>query len=117
MKTGITTIALIVLAAPAAAQPPDALNEANELALKAAAAQVAACVVQVQTAGGTELIATGRGGTQFRKGVGPTTGLIVSPDGYIISSAFNFANKPAAIFVTVPGHKDRFVAKAVGNDL
>src|SRR5947209_2421131 len=114
----LVAIALFTLAAaPAAAQPPDALNEANELALKDAAAKVAPCVVQVETTGGTELIGTGRGGTQFRKGVGPTTGLIVAPDGYIISSAFNFANKPAAIFVTVPGHKERFVAKAVANDL
>jgi S1-C subfamily serine protease/predicted esterase len=52
----------------------------------------------------------------MRKGVGPTTGLVVAADGYIISSAFNFANKPAAIFVAVPGHKDRFVARVVATD-
>ena len=33
----------------------------------------------------------------IRLGTGPTTGLIVHADGYIISSAFNFANKPQAI--------------------
>ena len=35
----------------------------------------------------------------MRKGVGPTSGLIISADGYVISSAFNFANKPSAIIV------------------
>ena len=46
-----------------------------------------------------------------RKGIGPTTGVIVGADGYIISSAFNFANKPSAILVAVPGHKERYVGK------
>src|SRR5262249_19168025 len=41
---------------------------------------------------------------------------IVSDDGYLISSAFNFANKPSAIFVALPGHKDRLVAKVVATD-
>src|SRR5262249_30150629 len=39
-----------------------------------------------------------------------------APDGYIISSAFNFANKPNAIIVQVPGQKERYVAKVVAND-
>jgi S1-C subfamily serine protease len=50
------------------------------------------------------------------KGVGPTTGVIVSADGYIISSAFNFANKPTAVFVTIPGQKNRLVAKTIATD-
>jgi len=51
----------------------------------------------------------------MRKGAGPTTGLVVSTDGYIITSAFNFVNKPSAIFVAVPGHK-RQVAKVIATD-
>src|SRR5262249_11704508 len=43
-------------------------------------------------------------------------GLVVSEDGYIISSAFNFANKPTSIFIAVPGQKERFVAKVVATD-
>src|SRR5687768_6429773 len=102
---------LFLIALPAAAQPPDAVNAANEQALKAAAAKAAASVVQIETTGGTEMIGTGRGGAQFRKGVGPTTGLVVGDDGFLISSAFNFANKPAGIFVSVPGRKERYVAR------
>ncbi len=111
----IAAFALLTLAAgPAAAQPPDALNDANEQALKAAVQKVAPCVVQIETSGGTEQI--GSGARPFRKGTGPTTGVVVSPDGYVISSAFNFANKPSAVFVSVPGRKERYVAKTVATD-
>src|SRR5262249_59849676 len=37
-------------------------------------------------------------------------------DGSIIPSTFTFANKPTAIFIAVPGHKDRYVAKEVARD-
>jgi S1-C subfamily serine protease/acetyl esterase/lipase len=92
----------------------DDLASAEEKAVKAAVALVAPSVVQIETSGGTDVIGTGPG--QIRKGVGPTTGLIVAADGYIISSAFNFANKPSAIFVAIPGRKDRLVAKVVATD-
>jgi serine protease Do len=93
------------------------IDDLQEQALKAAAARVAPSIVQIETTGGTEIISAGPRGMQVRKGVGPTTGLIVAQDGYVISSAFNFANKPSAIFVTVPGHKERYVARIVANDL
>jgi S1-C subfamily serine protease/predicted esterase len=93
---------------------PDALNEATEQALRAAALKVAPSIVLIETTGGTEMI--GGGQRQIRKGTGPTTGLVVAADGYVISSAFNFANKPAAVFVTLPGRKDRLVAKQVATD-
>jgi serine protease Do len=92
------------------------LESLQEKAMKAAAAKVAPCVVQIETSGGTDVIGSGLGSPQVRKGTGPTTGLIVAADGYVISSAFNFANKPSAIFVAVPGHKDRLVAKVVATD-
>ncbi|MFL5339519.1 MAG: PDZ domain-containing protein [Gemmataceae bacterium] len=89
------------------------LNEATEKAVKAAVAKVSPCVVQIETSGGAELVGAG----QVRKGVGPTTGVIVSPDGYIITSAFNFSNKPAAVFVSIPNrHKERLVAKTIATD-
>lgn len=88
------------------------LDALQEQAMKAAVLKVAPCVVQVETSGGTDVL---QGGA-IRKGVGPTTGLIIAPDGYIISSAFNFANKPSAIFVQVPGSPTRYVAKAVATD-
>jgi len=97
-------------------QAQEDINDLYEKAAKAAVAKVAPSVVQIETTGGTDIIAVGKQGMQVRKGVGPTTGVIVSGDGYVISSAFNFANKPTAIFVTVPNHKERYVAKIVAND-
>ncbi len=89
------------------------LNEATEKAIREAVAKVGPSIVQIETSGGTELV----GGSRVRKGVGPTTGVIVSPDGYIITSAFNFANKPAAVFVSIPNHnKERLVAKTICTD-
>jgi serine protease Do len=36
---------------------------------------------------------------------GPTTGLVISADGYVLSSAFNFVQQPASILVTLPSGK------------
>ena len=93
----------------------DDLDEEQEKAVKAAVKAVAPSVVKIETSGGTEIVKAGRG-PGVRRGVGPTTGLVVSADGYIISSAFNFANKPAQIRVTVPGLKERKVAHVVATD-
>jgi S1-C subfamily serine protease len=94
------------------------LDELQEQAIKAAVKKAAPWIVQIETTGGTEVIPTGppgRGG-QVRKGVGPTTGVIVSADGFVITSAFNFANKPQKIFVSVPGHKDRYIGEMQATD-
>ncbi len=101
-----------------AAQPPagDDLAGLQEKAMQAAVQKVAPSVVQIETSGGTDLIGSGPRGPQIRKGTGPTTGLIVAADGYVISSAYNFANKPTAIFIDVPGHKDHYPAKVVATD-
>ncbi len=48
-------------------------------------------------------------------GTGPTTGLAVDPRGYIISSAFNFVNKPASILVRLADGQ-RKSAKLVATD-
>ena len=114
-------VAVALVASPSAFAQPKDINEATEKAMKAASAKVAPTIVKIETVGGAEAIGgpkkggpPGAGGV--RKGVGPTTGLIVSADGYIMSSAFNFANKPTDIFVTIPGHPQRLVAKIVAND-
>jgi serine protease Do len=67
------------------AQGTDALENKEEASLKTAADHVAPSVVQIRTIGGLDIVE----GTALADG--PTTGLIISPDGYIISSAFNFA--------------------------
>jgi S1-C subfamily serine protease/predicted esterase len=112
--TWITWLGAVL--SPLWAQTPtaDDLEGALETAMKAAVAKVAPSVVQIETSGGTDVIGAGPQG--LRKGTGPTTGLVVAAEGYIISSAFNFANKPSAIFVAIPGQKERFVAKVVATD-
>jgi serine protease Do len=90
------------------------VNEAYEKAMIAAAKKAAPFIAKIETSGGRDVIGGGPGGG-VRKGVGPTTGLVVDADGYVISSAFNFANKPTDIFVTVPG-QPRLVAKIVASD-
>ncbi|MGH7173262.1 MAG: hypothetical protein ACRELG_23520, partial [Gemmataceae bacterium] len=113
-------LAVLTLTAAPSARAADDLDELQEKAIKAAVRQIAPCVVQIETQGGTELVASGPrrpgGPAGIRLGAGPTTGLIVHADGYVISSAFNFASKPQAIHVTVPGHKERYVAEIVAND-
>jgi S1-C subfamily serine protease/predicted esterase len=103
----------------------DDVNSATEQAMKAASAKVAPTVVKIETAGGAEIIGGGKkgppgapsgGGPAIRKGTGPTTGLIVDPNGYIITSSFNFAHRPTDIFVTIPGTPSRLVAKVVATD-
>ncbi len=120
MRHLLSLAALFALVAGTArgGQPPagDDLEALQERAMKAAVARVAPSVVQIETSGGADLIGTGPRGPQIRKGAGPTTGLIVAADGYIISSAFNFANKPSAIFIAVPGRKERLVAKLIATD-
>ena len=85
--------------------------EATEAALKAAAQAVGPSVVRIETSGGRE----SPGADGVRKGLGPTTGLVVGADGYVLTSTFNFADKPASVFVTVPG-KPRQIAKQVATD-
>jgi serine protease Do len=71
---------------------------------------VAESVAQIRTVGGFERV----GETQVSQG--PTTGLIVSADGYIVSSAFNFAQRPSSILVSLPDGQ-QLPAELVARDL
>ncbi len=86
-------------------------------AFRAAAARVDSSIVSIETYGGVNPKASGRGRNQgIRKpGEGPTTGLVISADGYIITSTFNFVRKPPIITVTL-GNGTRKVAKLLGRD-
>jgi serine protease Do len=77
----------------------DSLNALEEAALREAAESVADSVVQVRTIGGLD-----SDGGSLRID-GPTTGLVVSADGYILSSSFNFTQAPASILVTFASGK------------
>src|SRR5262249_22124500 len=87
----------------------ESLSTREERAMKAAVARVAPSVVRIETVGGLERVG------QVLIGTGPTTGLIVSPEGHIISSAFNFVQKPDSILVTLPDGP-RLAAKLVATD-
>ncbi len=81
------------------ARTDDSLAAQEEAALRSAAEHVAESVVQIRTIGGLDAV----GGTLLPDG--PTTGLVISADGYIVSSAFNFAQEPASILVTFASGK------------
>src|SRR4051812_1114365 len=95
----------------------DEVDDLQERAIKDAVKRVAPSVVKIETSGGTDVVKTGGGprgaGSTLTRGQGPTTGLVVSADGHIISSAFNFADKPSTIRVALPGVKGRSVARVV----
>src|ERR1043166_439915 len=97
-------------AAPPFPQQPGTINERHQEAIKAAARKVAPSVVQIATQGGTDRVVTDpKKGVVFRKVMGPTTGVIVSEDGYVISSAFNFINNPTTIQVIIAGEDQPIV--------
>src|SRR5579864_6602711 len=93
----LTVTAWLGLALPLPAQAPADLESLQEQAVRAAVERVAPSLVRIETSGGAEVIGSGVRGPMVRKGIGPTSGLVVSADGYLVSSAFNFANKPASI--------------------
>jgi serine protease Do len=84
-------------------------------AFRAAAAKARPAIVSIETFGGV----TGEGkkgaGASFKPGEGPTTGVVISSDGYILTSTFNFLNRPPIITV-VFANGDRRVAKLLGRD-
>ena len=85
------------------------LEALEEQAFKQAAALVDPSLVRIETVGGLEQVG------EVLLGTGPTSGVVVSEDGFIISSSFNFVSKPASILVTLADGR-RFPAKHVAND-
>jgi serine protease Do len=87
----------------------DSLESLEETAFKQAAALADPSIVRIETVGGLEQL------DDVLLGTGPTSGVVVSSDGFIITSSFNFAGKPTSILVTLPDGR-RFAAKQVAND-
>lgn len=94
-------------ARPASAADP--LSVLEEQAFKAAAAVAEPSIVRIETVGGLDVVG------ELLTGIGPTTGVVVSPDGYIITSSFNFVSRPASILVTLADGR-RFPAEVVTSD-
>ncbi len=108
------TIALLLLVqgdwAKCLAAPPSAELEAKEeQAFQQATALVAPSIVKIETVGGLDRV------SGQLTASGPTTGLIVGADGWIISSAFNFAAKPEQVLVTLADGR-RLPASVVSTD-
>ena len=82
----LSTLVAIALVPPLAAQ--DAASQ-EEAAIRAAVERVAPSVVKIETIGGLERVG------KVLVNTGPTTGLIVDDDGYIVSSSFNFVQQPS----------------------
>ncbi len=85
------------------------LMQAEEDAFQAAANQVQNSVVQIETFGGQQLV------EKETVADGPSSGTIVDPNGWIITSMFQFRNDPASITVVLPSG-DRKAARVVARD-
>jgi len=91
------------------AQESPSLSELEERAFKQAVALAEPSIVRIQTVGGLDRVG------QILTSTGPTTGLVLTSDGYIISSAFNFISKPASVLVEFADGR-RFPAEVVATD-
>ena len=91
------------------AQDADEILEQEQAALTAAVNRAAPSIVQIETIGGLEKVG------DMLAVTGPTTGVVVSTEGLVISSAFNFITKPASILVTTPSGK-RATANIIARD-
>ena len=89
----------------ASAQSADVI-ELEEQAFQDAVTRVEKSVVRIETFAGLSNAVTG---------IAPTTGVVVSKDGFIVSSAFNFLSEPESILVTL-ADKTRLAAKIVSRD-
>ncbi len=98
-----------VVSSPSLEVAAQDLGDLEELAFQNAVAHAAPAVVRIETIGGLEQVG------DVLLGDGPTTGLVVSSDGYILSSAFNFVRLPTSILVVLPGNK-RVPAQIVSRD-
>lgn len=109
MRIALTTIALTVGIACSLKTAGAQLAELEQQAFDDAVSTVSDSVVQIRTVGGLDRV----GKTLISQG--PTTGLIVSADGYIVSSAFNFAAQPSSILVRLADGQ-QFAAELIGRD-
>lgn len=83
-------------------------------AFRQAVKRVKPTLVTIESFGGVSAI-QGRIGGIRKQGEGNTTGVMISPDGYIITSTFNFIQRPPVITVVTSDGK-RHVAQMLGRD-
>ena len=83
-------------------------------AFRVAAKKIEPSVVSIESFGGVGT-RQGRIGGIRSQGEGNTTGVIISRDGYVLTSTFNFIQEPPIVTVTMNDGKKR-VAKLLGRD-
>jgi serine protease Do len=96
----------------------DDLAAQQQLVFRHALDVITPSIVRIDTMGGAMPVERQRDGAArpaFRRGEGPTTGVIISPDGYILTSSFNFAHDPPIITVSLHDGRKR-VAKLLARD-
>lgn len=84
------------------------LDLQEEEAFRQAVRRLAPSLVRIQTVGGVDRVGNMLAATAA------TTGVVVSDDGWIVSSAFNFISKPTSILVQLD--KSRYSARLVATD-
>ncbi|MCB9852695.1 MAG: trypsin-like peptidase domain-containing protein [Phycisphaerales bacterium] len=121
MRRGIGILIVVALTGVGRADDatdPYALEVAKARVIRAAVQRIRPSLVTVETIGGAQPIAEGPEGVReeaFRLADGPTTGMIVSQDGLILTSSINFARNPTVITVTLDDGR-QFVATLLGRD-
>lgn len=83
-------------------------------AFRAAAEKVRPSLVTIESYGGVAAV-QGRIGGIRKQGEGNTTGVVVSADGYVVTSTFNFIQKPPVITV-ITSDGQRRTARLMGRD-
>lgn len=112
LKQIVLTLALSVLPFSSALWADESkgdIEKAEEQAFKQAAALVSQSVVRIDTVGGLDVVG------KILTSTGPTTGVVLTKDGYIVSSAFNFISEPTSVLVTGADGK-RLPATIVATD-
>ena len=114
----LLVFSLLAIPAPtfAQTQTPDAFESMmlTAKAFRAATEKVQPSLVTIESYGGVAAV-QGRIGGIRKQGEGNTTGIVISPDGYIVTSTFNFIQKPPVITVVTSDGK-RHTAKIMGQD-
>lgn len=119
MKHSISFLTFLIGAVAAIAQEPPT-NETLRgtllapRAFRAAADKVLPSLVTIEGFGGVAA-GSGIGKGIHAPGEGPTTGVVISSDGYILTSTYNFLRKPPVITVRFADGQ-RKVAKLLGRD-
>ena len=107
---------------PKQAQPDDDPTQLSQLeslqltsqAFRAATSRMLPSLVSIESFGGSSVKA-GRIGGIRKQGEGNTTGVVISPDGYILTSTFNFIREASVVTVKTKAGDER-VAQILGRD-